>query len=1006
MFVRITRGLHVVESAAVLPRSVSMEDGSDGTGDGSRHMGDANEYKRRWSWRWDEALVLPGPVAATSGASPRSSPRSAGLDADDEQVAGLEEEQEAVGEDQQGHESPANPLVTAVHNNEGPRASTGNKDTKDNKETVFSGSEALSTTTDVASGATATGDIQGDAKPPGNSNAYRFNTNAPSVAGTMNDSTGCNQDSTRILAGIDDKLAGGGASIAVATSPDSCVGVKKKRLVSFWSTRKGQRHNAAIIDTSILDEQSTNGRTGNGNGGEEALTAAAHVEVAAAAETPDDGSSSGDFNPSGVQMASVDSTSSDESYPEVSVKMGDIVAGEGDVVENDAPTEADSGVARKTGVSFWNPRKGRRKKPGNAIRAEQSSKIGSNRDSETSAVFNVDDQGEHDTGKEDDFVPDGESINDNNAPERLRKREGGAFWSPTREGSGRRKKKASNADGSRKRDVAGVDGHASDRHGPAATTKGRLSAYTTRKSITYETFRRRRRRAPMEACTAPDVLFVEVWEVNRAAAFRPPPTERDAVVAEPECNGFEGGLRSAHSGDLDETSLADGVVDRSDSGEKSSPVPTPEHERHLVARFESGKESLPAKGGILHTSGATPGQGMDSVEAQLLSTELTVQKGCADDDHSEATSDEVSAVGDESSVASAFSNKDTRPRRPGVFLSPFKGRRMKHKGWSKLPAPESPLTPSELKTTQTSRLAVGEGDGDRSKAPVEQGGGQQGGGTLRGNGKNKVDEAALVSRAPHEPERSVKCDEENDDSDDDASVLSQASIASELSVISETPTKHTRNKVGSMFSPIKGKKLNNKSQPPFGWQRSDSKLLKKSQDNVGKMRPLVTRGKSGNDPKPILWGRLTIPVAGVLFPARGEGADGMHDECLADGVNVLSGGAGIENLADSERLTNRPLTGESLEKLSSVFGMSLPRLGLKKKEAEKGNEALDGISAGVRVIETAPASLPRPSPTSTVESWFEVGNPKGKKRKKVKGNMHLALSWCADENYSPEHIPY
>lgn len=1123
MFVRITRGLHVVESAAVLSRSLPLDDVGNDPGDGRRHISNTKECKRSWSWRWDETLVLPGSMAASSRESSRSSPRSAGLRAGDKQAVDIEEEHELHGENQQGLENVANPLVAAVHISEEPHASTGGKDTKDTKEITLAAREALSTTTDVVSRACAPGDVHGNTISPRESDASSPDKYVSDVADTVNDFTERHQRAPRMSIQIDDKLAGGGSGIAEVTSPESCVGAtKKKRGVSFWSLRKGNRSSAEKTDDSVLKEKSRDNGTGNHEGRKVALTAATHVAVVAADDVPNDGSSSSDFDPSRVKreqdtsqkiMASVDFTSSDESCPEVSVKVNDAMAGGGAVVGNstptkpdssvvrkmgvsfwrprkgnrsnaekepdasvleeqsrdgdtgngnggketlpaatvvaaaaadeipdggnssneldsigakreggismtrtsvdstssdescpeisvkvsgivaggrgavgnDTPTAADSGVARKRGVSFWSPRKGHRKISDAPTLAKQSSDTSSNWDSEASTVFDIDDQEEHDADGTDEFVPGGGSIVGNDSPERLRKRGGGAFWNPIRERGTGRKIKAGDSDEVKKGDGSGLDRHAPGGPGVVSTTKSHITAETTRKPKTYKKFRGRRSRAPLKAHTTPEVLFVEVWEINCPAVLKSSSTERDAVVAKLGCNGFDREMGSAHTGELEETGVTEGVSDWSDSGEKSPPAHPSENERHLAARFETGNESLPTNRDMSHASGATPRQGRDSDEAQLFPDILTAQQECADDDHAKLIDDDT--VGDESSVGSTVSTKKSRPKRSGMFSSLFKGRRTKNNGWLKLRASESPLTSSEPETPRKSQLAVEEDDDNRSEAPAEEEDGQQGVEALGGKSENAISEATLVSRAPNVPEKSGIND---DDDDDDASDLSQVSKAG------ETAVKHARKRIGGMFSsPIEDNKPNKRSLPPFGWQRSDSELLNKPPEGLG---------KPGEDPKPILWGRLTLPVTDVLYSARGGNADGMNDGCLLNGQNVGSGVAGFKNLANSECLPDRSSTGDNVEGSSLVFGMNLPRLGQKKKGAEKGVKTLDGTSVDVWAVETASASLPRTSPTSAVGSWFEVGNPKGKGGKKVKGRMHLTLT-CADETCPPENIP-
>lgn len=1109
MFVRITRGLHVVESSAALSHSLSFDDDAV-AGDSGRHIVDEKDGARSWSWRWDETLVLPGSATAASGApSWRTSFRSVDLDTDDEQKAG--------GEDKQGSEYLADPVLAADHDNEGLHASTGDKDADDPKDKTFSAGEALSTTTDVASRAIAQGDVQGNVKSPRDVDARRVENNVFSVADTMYDSTEeCNEFFPTNLIEIDDKLEGGGAVIAEVTPLESSVGEKKKRGVSFWRSKKVNRSKNANTDTSVLEERSRDSGSGKKKRGKGALTAETYVAVAAADQVPKGGNSSNDLDPSDVKreeetgmkmIASVDSTSSNESGGrEASVKVSETVAGGGADVGHGTPTEADNGVARKRGVSFWSPRRGNRSIPANikssvvddkrrdggpdidtggvgALTAEThvavaaadempddgnsssdfdpngvkreegpgmktasvesissdescteasvklsntavagggadvgrcalnetnsgvarkrevsfwsptkgrgkkcdtttlakpSSDVGINWDSEASTVLEIGGQGGSDAGETDDAVPGGEKVNGSNSPKRRRKRGGGVFWSHRNKASTRSNKKEGHSDGNKKGGGADVDRHASDGHGAAATKNPHLPAYTTGKKISCEKFRRRRSRAPLKARTSPDMLLVEVWEVNGSAALKPSPMERDALVATRGYNGFEG-KGFTHHVNLEETGMTDGAS----SGEKAPSSLISEHEQHLAATFEKNKDSPPANRGVLHTLGASPGQGRDSNEAQ---------QGYADNVHPKAMSDEVSDVGDESSVASAVSTKIPRPRRPSVFSSPSKGRRAKKKGWLKLPANGSPVTPSISETPRNSQPAIEEGDDDHPETPAEEEGGQQGVDSLGGNGENI-------------PERNGASDEDVGDEDDDTSVLSQAPITTELSAVIETPEKSARKKIFS--SPTKGLRPNKKSLSPFGWHRSDSELLDKPPETCGEKRLLLNRGKSGKDPKPTLWGRLTIPVTNVPFSAGGGDADVMDDDgCLVNGQHVLSEGNGIKNLADSECSPDLSSTGQNVEGSSSVFGMSLPRLGLKNKPARKGVDILDGTSVAIRVTETASALFPQPSPnTSAVESWFEVGHPKGKKGKEARGRMRLTLTFYADdENCSPENI--
>lgn len=991
MFVRVTRGPHVVESAAVLSRSLSSDDVGDG--DGGRHIGDAKDSSARsWSWRWDETLELPGSVtAAESGArSSRTSFRSVGLDADGEQ--------KARGENQRGSEDLSYPLsAAATDNNEGRHASTGDNNANDTKGggALYAG-ESPSTTIDGAAGATAQGGVQGNVISPRGSDASCSDDNVYSVADTMYDFTEeCKErTSPTNLIEIEDKIEGGAAVIAQVTAPEPSVGARKTRGVSFWSPKKGNRSNGANTDTSVLEKRGKDGGPSKENPGKEALTAETHVAVATADEKLGDGSSSSDFDPSGVnaeqeetgrKLDSADSTSSDESCTEASVKVSDTVAGEGADVGDSAPTEVNSDVARKRGVSFWSPRKGRGKKSDTVTLAKQSSDVDSNWNSEASTAFDIDGEGGSDAGETDDVVPGGERINGSSSPERWRKRGRGVFWSQRKDGNVRSKKKAGDSDGNKKGGGAGVDRHASDGHGAAATKRPHVSAHTTtRKAKTYEKFRRRRSRAPLKVRASPDALLVEVWQVNGSAALRPTPMERGVSVAKLGCNGLEGGVGSTRHVNLEETGMTDAASDRSDSGEKAPSLGSSEYERNIAAAtvVGTGRESPPANRGILHTSGATLGQGGDSVEAQ---------QGYADEDHPKVMGDELSAVGDESSVASAVSTKKSRPRKSNVFSSPFKGRRAKNKGRLKLPASGSPVTPSEPETPRNSQPAMEEGDDDHPQPPAEEEGGQQGADSLDGNGENV-------------PETNGTSDEDVGDEDDDASILSQVPIASELSVVVEMPEKNARKQMFS--SPTKDKKKNNKSVLPFGWHRSDSELLDKPPENGVEIRPLLNRGKPGKDRKPTLWGRLTIPVTDVLFTARGMCVDVMDDECWVSGQHVLRKGTSIKNFGDSECLPDRSSTGDNMKGSSSVSGMSLPRLGLKNKAAGKGVDTVGGTPVTLRVTEMASESLTQPSPTSTVESWFEVGHPKGKKGKKARGRMRLTLSYSADgDPCSPENIP-
>ncbi|CAM9216243.1 unnamed protein product, partial [Hapterophycus canaliculatus] len=70
LFVRVTRGRHIAESAAVYPRLLPSESCGDGSGgvseDGPTSAGKRKDERATWSWRWGETMVLSAPALCTS----------------------------------------------------------------------------------------------------------------------------------------------------------------------------------------------------------------------------------------------------------------------------------------------------------------------------------------------------------------------------------------------------------------------------------------------------------------------------------------------------------------------------------------------------------------------------------------------------------------------------------------------------------------------------------------------------------------------------------------------------------------------------------------------------------------------------------------------------------------------------------------------------------------------------------------------------------------------------
>lgn len=646
------------------------------------------------------------------------------------------------------------------------------------------------------------------------------------------------------------------------------------------------------------------------------------------------------------------SASSDLIYPEVLVKVNDTVIAEGAGATAAVDTEAiDDGVApRKKAVSFWGNRIGRRNQHASRDAAstidEPDSQALGRHDSEASSVFDISDPEDGGDGtatdKPEGLAPYDESgmTNVSHGSVRSEKAGGSFLWSPRRKGN-KGAKKAEETDG---------DAHGDP--GSTATTTG-LSLFpaevASKASASRDPGARRRRRVPWKDSTAAsDVMLLEIWQVKKGADVSSPRSTSAADVAvAPGCgDGNTTADLSRHARESEEPRYYS-EADLDGMGESSHPLVSGEGGESLPAK---GSEHTPPLGATVETAETAedpphacdddvnrPGTDVTGGSSTIASA---TGEGCVEDDGTSAgNGDEVSALDDEASVSSKSPTKKSSGRKRLVsFLSPSKRGRAKGEVPSKLASSE---TESPRGSTLTVHDTREEGDKQREEPTVRAKGGRN------ASERDASETAPLDSRVSDSPERSS-----TDDEGDDGEGSAAAKQSQEGRQINPT----------FLSSYTRGRKIAAQESP----------------------RP-------ASQPKPVLWGRLTIRVADVLVAGRSRGASD-DDHRLVDGRNVSDDGTGLaKGIAPPDCSQSRPSTLKNVEgSWSSAFGTGLARRGLPKKKGASHTEAALGLKSA-RDGSTSGLS-PSGTGLSAVDGWFEVEHPKGRRGKWPKGRVHLTIT--------------
>lgn len=893
LFIRITRGLHVAESGPALPSLRRLDGDSGGKGDSV-----AKRSAAAWSWRWEETVLVPRLEAAG---------------------ANVDIAREA-GDGSGGREKLlADQFAVADHNNEEFRASTGENGIEDTSGTP----PRTAVTTSVA---VTGGDVPDNLPGDGDPSSGDIDEMVASSRGWSPDSSGTRRASTTM---IDDDLSWGGRSVAEASSPKADDGAKVKRGVSFWSPRRGRRK----TNGTSRDKQSSGAGASKNNGG--ALPTTPYVALVTGDERPGSSASSIDSETSDTDAQGnstegkvrggtpARSTSSSESCPEAPVTASNNAVAEGVTVEDGAcPGAADCGVTTKKVGSFWSPRWDRRNHTSEAAIDELS-----RCDSEASTVFDISDPDDNDdvttTDNKASPGPVGESNTICVPKASLRNKTVGSFWSPRRKGNGGGKNVETGS-------------HARSDPAATATTGLRDSVEVASKPGKWRgQSARRRRRAPSKASAPSDVMLLELWQVQGAAAMSTCP-KNDAIVTATNCSDCNGGVGASYTGDSEETithhqpALVDGMGDtsyRCGSAEEPLTARASEQTQPVDAMAEAVGDRLQ---GFREKLEAAPGsRGSDTV--------LATEGGCVDGDRIPVIGNGITTVDDKASSAGTTSTKNARRKRPILFPSARKDRKAKGEGPSKLPSSGPSVASSETGTPRGSLLAAHGNDDEE--------GGRREAATPRENGEREISETALEYGARNVPGESST---DGEHSDGDASTTKKQA--------------QTRRKPSIFLSSYKGRKTTK------------------------------DRTRSAANLKPVLWGRVTIRVADVLLAGRRRSAD--NDVSLIDKRDSPRDGAVMTPsvpLLDRLPVRSAPMLNSRDLSSSSVFGMSLTRRGPRKRSDEETG-TLGSLSAGDQLDDDPPGLSLHAADPSAVDGWFEVEHPKGKQGKRAKGRLRLTIT--------------
>ncbi|CAB1119086.1 unnamed protein product [Ectocarpus sp. CCAP 1310/34] len=749
----------------------------------------------------------------------------------------------------------------------------------------------------------------------------------------------------------------------VATNPAG--GMLNRRKLSFWSPTRGRRKQTATITAT------PNGDVDTSNCGSEEIastTAGNADDVLDNLSSEDESRSDSDHSESGIESSAVidkhvrpdrvwptslgeenargesskDAGPPNESYSEFSVKPADaaVVA----VAEC-----TDPGATRKVGARFWSPRGERKKNIALDAIAQRSAY-----DREESTVVGTSDpQESHQKAR--DIQGEADSVAPGSLPERARR----SLWSLRSKGSSGPTRKH--------RDTIGNNGEAVD--GRSREQAGGPAA--------------------LEEPIPLDVLVLEVWEASTPAALRPY-TAQDPTIGAPveSSSGRQRSVQSTRGHDRTETNSNRSLPLDAVAEDTDQPIQCPQDKRQLV---ESGDKSL---GGLSATSadnlwdsGTERGGINDSNDAKLGTDLKTLRWGCVDDDHVSVADGGVSGADDEASVASAATTKNTRRRNPTLLSSPFKGRKNKNKGQSSWTSSESPLTPSETEATvDTGGL---DGSKDPPQTPVNAGGEQER--DVSGMSHQcAINDTNHISSALNLQEESGS-EKDYDGEDEDVSVATQASFPSGISAAIETsPPKSVRGGVLTMS--FKGRKTNKTStqqQLAKSYElRSPDQLPKDDGETQGQ-----STGRNTSTPraKPVLWGRLTIPVEDTMHTGD-KGITATNVERPGTAPHTLGGSTGTTGMATVDFSADQTSTSERGRGSPSVFGASVPGLSPRKKRAKDEADPLVRGATDVRVVDGITSRSPPRRRSPCLDGWFEVGYPKGRRGKKVKGMVRLTLT--------------
>ncbi|CAM9413325.1 unnamed protein product, partial [Ectocarpus sp. 8 AP-2014] len=750
----------------------------------------------------------------------------------------------------------------------------------------------------------------------------------------------------------------------VVTNPAG--GMLNRRKLSFWSPRRGRRKQTATttatpnsdVDTSNCgSEEAASTTVDNADGFLDKISS--EDESRRDSDDTESGNESsavidkhvrpdrtwlksfGEQNARGE--SSKDADPPDESCSEFSVKAADAAVG-GEAVAD----STDPGATRKIGARFWSPR-GERKKniasdaiaPRSACDREECTAVGTSDPQES-------DQKARDVQGEADSV----------APGSLLKRARGSLWSPRSKGSSgpTRKNRDTNGKNDDSVEVRGRE----QAGGPAALG---------------EPF-------------SPDVLVLEVWETNIPAALHLY-TAQDPTIGAPVegSSGRQRSVHSTHSHDRTKTNSNRSVPLDAVAEDTDQPALCPQDKRQPVEPGEKSRGGLsPTSADNLCDSGTERGGIHDSNDAKLDTDLSTPRRRCADDDHVSVVDGGVSVTDDEASVASAATTKNTRRRSPALLSSPFKGRKNKNKDQSWWTPSESPLTSSETEATvDTGGLGGGK---DLPQTPVDEGGEQE----TDVSGMSRINDTNHISSALDLQEESGS-EKDDDGEDEDVSIATQVSFPSGISAAIETsPAKNARGGVFTMS--LKGRKTNKTStqhQLAESYElRSPDQLPK---DDGETQEQSTGRSTSTPRAKPVLWGRLTIPVEDTMQTGD-KGITDTNVECPGTAPHALGGSTGTTGMATAGISADQTSTSKRGRGSPSVFGVSVPGLSPRKQRAKDEADPLVRGATDVRVVDGM-SSKPPPRPGSPcLDGWFEVRYPKGRRGKKVKGMVRLTLTPC------------